>query len=311
MFILTFFVSILDNLATFINKSSTVKKTNKPKSDPALNNPHNNFFIKNLSNKNIAKGYIRCNLPLEIVNHLDFRTIKLSVNSFIDANLQPHYSDLIYTCKWKGGEKVYISIIIEHQSKKPSIPHLKMLRYLLNGYDYQIAQPTSKKIKKGGRNTLKVITPMFVYHGKAKWEFRPFSDFFIHLVATLLLLKHYRDKNYIIEQTGEILSFAQEYSEEGGWLDVFVYQALIYVSSGVKVNEEEVKQIVTSVSNKLKDPIMTAYEKITSKAEQKGIEQAIIIVNLIKKHPKSSDKEIAELAKVPLGFVKKIRNGLF
>ena len=239
-----------------------MKKT--PDSDAPIKNPHNNFFIKCFSNKAIAKGYFKSHLPSEVIGQLDFRTLKLSSDTFIDAHLKPHYSDLIYTCKWKKESEVFLSIIIEHQSKKPAIPHLKMLRYLLNGFDYQIAQQKSSFAKRSGRTQLSVIIPMFLYHGKTKWKFQPFFDFFEpssgyfqqfipnfayildnltatsdeelkdkklgYLVSTLLLLKHFRDKSYIINQAASIFRYALKYSEDGDMLDVFIYQALVYIA---------------------------------------------------------------------------------
>jgi len=120
-------------------KNSDQSPPQKEKENSLIKNPHNNFVVKLFENAKVAKKYFKSQLPKEIAKDVDWRTLKPSKVSWLDDKLKAVYSDINYTIKWKGIE-IYIPIVLEHQSSKPVIPHLKMARYLINGYDYQMEQ---------------------------------------------------------------------------------------------------------------------------------------------------------------------------
>ena len=130
--------------------------------------PHDKFFKETFSRKEVARDYIDQFLPVDIRENLDLRTLQLSQTSHIDEELQEHLSDIVYTCRWKSKADVRISLLFEHKSYPEKFPHLQLLRYLLGTWEYDLRE----------EQPLTVTIPIIVYHGKKKWKYKSFSDYF-------------------------------------------------------------------------------------------------------------------------------------
>ena len=77
---------------------------------------------------------MQIDLPKWISTNLDYRSFKRASESFVNEQLQEYFSDIIYTCRWKGGkEALQLSFILEHKSYVPGNILLQLLRYLSNG----------------------------------------------------------------------------------------------------------------------------------------------------------------------------------
>ena len=128
-----------------------------------------------------------------------------------------------------------ISFILEHKSYVQPVPHVQLLQYLVNAYKRQLEQ--NKRRKK-----LTPIIPLVFYHGKQQWEVAPFLQDSFHLpnaefgryiphfyydlmdlsrlpdekiqqletqflVGALMVMKHWYDQAYLLQQTEEIFIF--------------------------------------------------------------------------------------------------------
>ena len=140
-----------------------------------IQNPHDKFFKEVFSNKETAIDYFKHFLPVEISRNIDFRTLKQDNNSYIDEELKEYFSDLVYQCRYRGKHPVNLVLLFEHKSYVPEYPHLQLLKYLL-----KIWENCLKQEKK-----LVAVVPMIFYHGKDKWEMKPFSQYFKDLDETL------------------------------------------------------------------------------------------------------------------------------
>ncbi|MEM6966767.1 MAG: Rpn family recombination-promoting nuclease/putative transposase [Bacteroidota bacterium] len=134
--------------------------------------PHDRFIRKVLSNRKVVKQYIQQFVPKQIVERLDFRTLKSSPNSFVDEKLEEHISDIVYHCDWKKqgtkSRRVRISFLLEHKSYLPQYPHLQLLRYLLDAWENDVAE----------KKPLTLTIPIILYHGKKKWNYQSFAEYF-------------------------------------------------------------------------------------------------------------------------------------
>lgn len=300
--------------------------------------PHDRFFKATFSNKNIVKGYLKNFLPKEIVTQLDFRTLKPSSISYIDKNLSEHLSDIVYFCRHRKEKTIQLSFLLEHQSTILKYPHLKILKYQTNGWEYQLQQ----------NEPLQLIIPIIIYHGKRKWHYKPFSEYFNvrdrhlkqfipnfeyvltdlsqysdedlmklklgFLVASFLLLKHHHERDFIIEKAVEIFQYSITYSEGGRIEDTYYRMAIVYIARAFKIEKQEIKIIIDSIPNKLKDSVMTAYDQIVQEGFEKGIQEGIqknkveSIAAVIQNMPHLSNAEVAKIFKVDISFVKEIRD---
>ncbi|MCX6047590.1 MAG: Rpn family recombination-promoting nuclease/putative transposase [Chloroflexi bacterium] len=78
------------------------------KSTYEVHNPHDAFFKQFLAKTEIAEDFLRHHLPPEVVEQVTLSTLELQKDSFIDVDLQEHFSDLLYRVPLKDGEQAYI-----------------------------------------------------------------------------------------------------------------------------------------------------------------------------------------------------------
>lgn len=64
-----------------------------------LHQPHDHFFKRCLSDPRVAKDFLLQHLPPAIKNAVDFNTLKLSKNSFIDPAFKNAEVDVLYQAK--------------------------------------------------------------------------------------------------------------------------------------------------------------------------------------------------------------------
>jgi hypothetical protein len=71
-----------------------------------------------MGNQQIALDYFRSCLPGQILEKLDFSTLRQLPDTYISKELQKSISNIVYVCKRTGGEgEVKISLLIEHMVK--------------------------------------------------------------------------------------------------------------------------------------------------------------------------------------------------
>ncbi len=58
-------------------------------------NPHDSFFKDLLARPEVATDFLANYLPPEVAAELDVTAPELAKDSFVDAELQPHLSDLL------------------------------------------------------------------------------------------------------------------------------------------------------------------------------------------------------------------------
>jgi predicted transposase/invertase (TIGR01784 family) len=108
----------------------------------------------------MLKGY----LPENIKKKLDFKTLKISKDSFIDKRLKNYFADLLYEIKLKSGKKsAFIYILFEHKCWQDWFVSLQLLKYMVRIWELFLKQNKDAQY-------LPVIVPLVLYHGQPKWE---------------------------------------------------------------------------------------------------------------------------------------------
>ena len=141
-----------------------------------IDKPHDRFFKEVFGQPDIAVDFIANYLPAEVVAELDLSAPELVKDSFIDAGLQEHFSDLLYKVKLRGAAATaFIFFLFEHKSEPDKWVALQILRYLLEFWERE---------KQAGAKTLPPIFPIVFYHGKSRWRvpvnFNALVDFHAH-----------------------------------------------------------------------------------------------------------------------------------
>lgn len=235
---------------------------------PELNNPHDAFFKQFLSKIEIASDFLRQHLPATIIDELNLSTLALQKDSFIDEELRPHYSDLLYRANLNTGGPAHVYLLFEHKSYVDEQVAFQVLRYLMQLWE--------KELRETG--ALSPVITLVVYHGRAKWSvptnfgalltapgvFRPYlPDFQYHLADLSALsdeeirgeiwsrvfqlpLKHIFDDN-LGERLPNILLLAHDLAQQASGLAMLA-TILRYVSrAGRGATREEIRQAVTAI----------------------------------------------------------------
>jgi predicted transposase YdaD len=126
----------------------------------ALTNPHDRFFKDLFSRREAAQDFLRHYLPPEVSALLDLDTLDIGKDSFIDPDLQEHFSDLLYQVALRGGQEAYIYVLFEHRSYPDPQIAFQLLRYLVRIWEQ------SRKQGEG----LRLILPLVIYHGPTEWR---------------------------------------------------------------------------------------------------------------------------------------------
>ena len=271
-------------------------ETDKTKEDTfeKIASPHDRVIKDFLSEKETAKSIFREHLPPKITKHLDFRTLKISKNTFVDVKLKEYFSDLLYEVKLKG-RAAFIYLLIEHKSTAEFLTGLQILKYMVRIWELYLKQHNEDKI-------LPVILPFVIYHGSTKWKI---DTHFISLFEAPDFVKEYiPDFTYHLEDIshlpdedikGAVLSrillltmkyilFPELRSKLPGILKLFLeledkrkgteyLEALLrYISAGARyLNVDELKESVSQVFDQGGDIMATIAEKWFNEGKEEAI----------------------------------------
>jgi predicted transposase/invertase (TIGR01784 family) len=96
----------------------------------------------------------------DFLNELDFSSLKKSDKSFTASASGDGESDILFTAKFNGRD-IYIYILIEFQSAVDRFMSQRMLKYILELYDYLIS---TERLR-----TLPAVFPVLLYNGNDRW----------------------------------------------------------------------------------------------------------------------------------------------
>ncbi len=250
--------------------------------------PHDYFFRQTFGLPEVALDYLRNFLPKELAEKLRFEAIERVEGSFVSRKLRTHISDIIYRCPLKSKGSAYITFLFEHKSTPQTYPHLQLLRYMLEVWERAVEE----------KKPLPLIVPIIVYHGKTRWELKPFSDSFEDwdeslrpylpafeylltdlsrltdqailgldaqfLINVLILLKHQGEKEYISANIR--LIFFQLAGQNK------IRMLLVYILFTTEFTGEDWDDLVEKTPSPVKQLAMSTYDMLINKGKEQGIE---------------------------------------
>ncbi|MEG3130348.1 Rpn family recombination-promoting nuclease/putative transposase [Pantoea cypripedii] len=127
------------------------------KGKKATPTPHDLVFKQFLTHPETARDFMQLHLPAELKSVCDFKTLKLESGSFVEENLRPYFSDVVYSLKTTTGNDGYVHVLIEHQSSPDKHMAFRLLRY---------AVAAMQRHLDAGHKKLPLVIPVLFYTGK-------------------------------------------------------------------------------------------------------------------------------------------------
>ncbi len=127
--------------------------------------PHDALFKSTFEQPDLARGELELVLPAAVRAHLDLATLEVRPGSFVDPELQPVHTDLLYAVRTHGGEEAFVYVVFEHQSSFDATMPFRLLRYLVRVWEDLLETSESK--------TLPVVLPVLLHHGQGRWRAVP------------------------------------------------------------------------------------------------------------------------------------------
>lgn len=259
-----------------------------------LANAHDLFFKDVFSRREAAQSFLQNYLPQEVAALLDLSSLEISKDSFIDPELQEHFSDLLYKVALHEGRETYIYVLFEHKSYSDKLIAFQLLRYMVRIWEQSLKQ----------KQSLLPVLPLVIYHGRSHWriplEFEAllevpevlkpyvpayqywvcdlsrYSDEEIQGVITLrvgLLLLKYIFRADLRHRFGEIISLLRAISERRTGLEYLEVILRYVANSAERMSEEELRQVVIEVIEEGGELMPTLVEQWLERGRQEGLER--------------------------------------
>ena len=309
---------------------------------------HDQLFKLVVGKKEAAKEVLQLTLPATIVQELDLESLELQNDKYVDENLKEFLADLVFSCRTKKkGKRVLISFILEHKSYVEPLPHVQLLQYLLNAYKRQLEQDKRRK-------KLTPVIPLVFYHGKQQWEVARFQDSFhlpnaefgryiphFHydlldlsrlpdkkiqqletqfLVGALMVMKHWYDQAYLLQQTEEIFIFVSG-SRKSNQPNEIQKALFLYYFQCLKLSSKKFKAMLDNMSNEMQQEFKSTYDYFIEEGEAKGKAEGIaegmekretqkavkVALSLFTDVPHLSNQQVASIAGLEESLVTQLR----
>ncbi len=270
---------------------------------------HDLFFKSSLQDIEVAKDFFKAHLPKKIQKMIDWGTLHLENDSFIDQDFKTAFTDVLYRVKLKkqyGQEQVYLYVLSEQQSTPDAFMAFRLKYYLCKIWDRFLKQTP----KRDQNETLKLplILTITFYNGKK----RPYPytmDFFElfedsalakelytapfplvdlsvipdeellthgYVAAMELLHKHayHRDLVPVIKQLikHDLLQLLKQL-DSGQHLSRLVKYALEYEKDDYA---DEVVTLLTEALPDMKETIMSAADQLRQEGHANGLKQGML-----------------------------------
>ncbi|WP_197065072.1 Rpn family recombination-promoting nuclease/putative transposase [Vibrio hyugaensis] len=117
---------------------------------------HDGLFKSFLTVPETASDFLDVHLPGHIKQICNLDTLQLQSGSFLEDELVPYYSDVLYSMETDSGVG-YVYALIEHQSSPDKHMGFRLMRYAIAAMQQHLD---------AGNEKLPLVVPLLFYHGK-------------------------------------------------------------------------------------------------------------------------------------------------
>jgi predicted transposase YdaD len=123
-----------------------------------MSGPHDLFVRYTFGHPERVAAELRAVLPAHVVSEVDWASLRRESGSVVDPELRETESDLLFTARLRGGQRLLVYVLLEHQSTVDPWMALRMLRYVVRLLErWRQEHPESP--------VLPLILPLVMYHG--------------------------------------------------------------------------------------------------------------------------------------------------
>ena len=275
-------------------------RRSKKDTEKKLSQPHAKAFTFFFKEKETAVSMFNGYLPENIKKKLNFNSLKISKDSFIDKRLKNYFADLLYEIKLKPGQKsAFIYILFEHKYWPDWFVCLQLLKYMVRIWELFLKQNKDAKY-------MPVIVPLVLYQGKSQWKisqnfislfedptgFEPYvPDFRFDLqdvshmadediqgsplLRMILTTFKYVDSPGIRNKLWDIFKLFLELSNKDNISEYLEVLVTYLVNGPGKLTEEELQEPVNRLIEEGGANMQTIFQKWVEKGIEQGIEKGI------------------------------------
>lgn len=270
-----------------------------------VTNPHDKIFKEIWSDTEHARAFLRHYLPAPVQRLVDFTTLEIAKDSFVDDDLREYFSDILYQVQLQGVSG-YVYLLFEHKSFPERFVHVQLLEYMVKIWKLWLKQQADRQTRDTAPRRLPMIVPMVLYHGEYGWTtstrfadllsgpteelaaYIPDFDYALYDLTgyadedikgtilarvVMLLFKHLHDPD-MLERLPGILSLLRDIAAQPNGLRC-IRMILLYVFNAIEAVTAE--QVTTAASQALGGEIaMTAGEQLRREGEKRGYEQGLL-----------------------------------
>ncbi|HAS6111713.1 TPA: Rpn family recombination-promoting nuclease/putative transposase [Vibrio vulnificus] len=254
---------------------------------------HDGLFKSFLTVPETAKDFLNIHLPEHIKQICNLDTLQLQSGSFLEEELVPYYSDVLYSMETESGVG-YVYALIEHQSRPDKHMGFRMMRYAI---------AAMKQHLDAGNERLPLVVPLLFYHGQTSpypystnWldEFDhpeiakalysqdfplvdvtviPDDEIIQHKRVALLELvqKHVRQRD-LLDFTETVVTLLLERLITASQLDSLV-EYLLRV--GETSNLEDLMRTLAKQVPEHEEKFMTVAEQLEARGREQGLQQGL------------------------------------
>lgn len=125
--------------------------------------PHDALVRWAFTQREHAIGLLKAALPADVVSAVDWGTVRVVKDSFVDDALRSRYSDVIIEARLRaGGGPIFFYTLIEHQRDVEPLMVFRVLTYLVRLWDRLLRD---KRVTR----ELPPILPVVIHHSERGW----------------------------------------------------------------------------------------------------------------------------------------------
>lgn len=124
--------------------------------------PHDRFFKAMMSQPEVIQEFFHTHLPADLKQQLDFSSLHLQKESFLDDALRLSAVDLLYKATLKG-EPGFFYILIEHASTPQRLLPFRLLKYMIAIMEHYLKTHKEQR--------LPVVYPLVLYSGEKPYSY--------------------------------------------------------------------------------------------------------------------------------------------
>lgn len=262
-----------------------------------LSSPHDKAFKASLSNKQVAKEFFDQHLPEAVKQVIDFESLTLCSDTYVDDELRLLASDIVYAVNIKN-QPGYLYTLLEHQRNPDKLMPFRIIKYVLAIMDKHLKQhPKEQK--------LPLVIPLVFYQGKTPYPYstdiknlvaapRDLIDLFLfqpfkliesgqlsdeelrqrQLAGLVQLVFKHIDDNDILDWLPQSMQLVIQADKQGATNLLLTLIRYTLEAADTQQPQNVVKLLVDNLSQEVKENVMTVAERLQligfSQGEQQG-----------------------------------------